>query len=119
MFQFFELILTDKTKAIEYTDENRQFEENELVTIGSNLNKEVFYNYNQFLKYSIKKYFTDDAFDQLISVLDDFKVTNHCEICYEAIRKKESIKICQLCFNIHHLNCLAINKVSTKLVVLC
>ena len=86
VFHLLEAVLLNKSSM----DTRRKYDEDSLIALGSELNGEVFYNYNQFLKatevnkhFTVKsimlnktffsKIFTEEGFIQLSSIMDDFK----------------------------------------------
>ena len=70
VFHLLEAVLLNKSSI----DTRRKYDEDSLIALGSELNGEVFYNYNQFLKATeVNKHFTEEGFIQLSSIMDDFK----------------------------------------------
>ena len=58
---------------------------------------DLFYIYNQFLKKTIRKYFSEDGYLQLINLVNSYKSCKSCESCKIKINTKDQIKICQNC----------------------
>ena len=87
----------------------------EVVNNASNgFTKELFYSYNQFLKTKVKKHFSDDAYVQFLSLVNNYKKTCTCPVCSNLLKEKDNIRICKICFNIYHISCLNDNIKSTK-----
>ena len=112
----FRRIISDQNKVRSFTSPDFKYEEADIVVVNNASNgfTNGFYSYNQFLKIKVKKHFSDDAYAQFLSLVNNYKKTCTCPVCSNLLKEKDNIRICKICFNIYHISCLNDNIKSTK-----
>ena len=116
-YDLFRRIISDQNKVRSFTSPDFKYEEADILVVKNASNgftKELFYSYNQFLKTKVKKHFSDDAYVQFLSLVNNYKKTCTCPVCSNLLKEKDNIRICKICFNIYHISCLNDNIKSTK-----
>lgn len=107
LYDFFKVILVNNEKALDYLTNDLTINETDIIVVNNNnISKEMYYIYNQFLRIAIKKYLNEDAYTQLLSLLNSYKLSRKCIKCKNNLLNDDKIKICQNCHEIFHVSCL-------------